>query len=96
MDDRFDSASVRLYVDRCLVLGLENQAGEDVSHRIKGTVDEAFAHFDNGATGAPGENKRRFAIQLRTFAGLLGQATPLQAKVLMDAHERASAKLAEI
>jgi hypothetical protein len=95
MEKKFDPALIQLYVDQCLLLGLRNQAGEDVSDSIKGTVDKAFSHFENRMPGAPTEDKHRFASQLRTFAGLLGQASPLQAKVLMDAHVRASAKLSK-
>ncbi|SAL02838.1 hypothetical protein AWB78_06440 [Caballeronia calidae] len=95
MENAFNPALVQFYVDRCLALGTRNQAGEDVSETLKETVDEAFAHFDNRGVATPVEHKRRFAVQLRTIAGLLGQSMPLQAKILMDAYVRASAKLTQ-
>lgn len=95
MDNGFDPALVQMYVDRCFDLGMRSQAGEDVAERIEGTVDEAFAHFEAKTKGAPLEYQRSFAGQLRRFAGLLGQATPQQAKILMDAHVCATIRLSQ-
>lgn len=94
MDNELDPELVQACIDRCLVLGLKSQAGEDVVESIKGTVDEAFELFDTRAKGVSIAHKHRFAAQLRMLASLVGQAIPQQAKVLMDAHTRASEKLA--
>ena len=80
---------VTTYVDQCLALGPMNHAGEDVAARVNETVDIAFDRFELTDDRASMESKRDFIRWLRINADLLGQATPLQAKVLMDPYMHA-------
>jgi BMFP domain-containing protein YqiC len=95
MTARQDGGIVNGYADQFMQLGMKASSGENVEANLRELVNKALAHLDIWVDEDKFENKRMLVAQLKRRAGLIGSSNPIQAKVLMDAHDLAASLIAE-